>query len=125
MYTTEVRRIMQGLEQLSEDALLQKFHSASRADVKLACTLLCQRRGNMQEPLQKYLLSRLRPAVTEMILADDVSALSAMDSYGIYTEYNTDAFLKEAVNSGAQECTVWLLKLKARHFGFWDRDFSL
>lgn len=116
---------MQSLAQMSDSELMRKFQSASRADIKLACTLLCLRRGNMQEPVQKYFLSRLRPAVTELILADEVSLLAALDAYGVYTEKNTDAFLEDAVQNSAQECTVWLLQLKARRFGFRDRDFSL
>lgn len=125
MDRTEVHRLMRDLGHIPDDALLQKFHSASRADVKLACTLVCLHRGSLPEPMRRYFLSRLRPAVTELILADDVSALAAIDAHSVYTLTNVDAFLKEAICSGAQECTVWLLQVKSRRFGFRDRDFSL
>lgn len=125
MDRSEVHRIMQDMEHSSDDAVLIKFYSATRADVKLACALICLRRGSLQEPVRNYLLSRQRPALTELILADDVSALAAMDAYGVFTSANTDAFLKEAIHSGALECTVWLLQMKARRFGFRDRDFLL
>ena len=124
---TEVQRIEAELARsnMTEEALMRKFQSASRADVKLACALYGYFRAGKADVYLQYLMNRIRPAVSELILSGRVSQLAELEEKGAFTAELTDSFLEMAISAGAQEATVWLLQLKERRFGFPDRDFSL
>lgn len=125
--TTEVQRIETELarSKITAEALMGKFQSATRADVKLACALYGYFGADKEDAYLRYLMSRIRPAVTELILSGRVSQLAELEGKGAFTAELTDSFLETAISAGAQEVTVWLLQLKERRFGFPDRDFSL
>lgn len=125
--TTEVQRIETELarSKITAEALMGKFQSATRADVKLACALYGYFGAGKEDVYLQYLMSRIRPAVTELILSGRVSQLAELEGKGAFTAELTDSFLETAISAGAQEATVWLLQLKERRFGFPDRDFSL
>lgn len=125
MNQTEVQRIAQELAQsnLSGEALLRKFRSASRGDVKLACAL----RGYFTEENDSYLpylQSRIRPAITELVLAGRVAELTKLDNLGWLTAALTDEFLELAISSHVPDSIIWLLKLKECRFGFdrWEPE---
>lgn len=124
---TEVQRIEAELARsnMTKEALMRKFQSASRADVKLACALYGYFRAGKADVYLQYLMNRIRPAVSELILSGRVSQLAELEEQGAFTAELTDSFLETAISAGAQEATVWLLQLKERRFGFPDRDFSL
>lgn len=124
---TEVQRIETELarSKITAGALMGKFQSATRADVKLACALYGYFGAEKENVYLQYLMNRIRPAVTELILSGRVSQLAELEEKGAFTAELTDSFLETAISAGAQEATVWLLQLKERRFGFLDRDFSL
>jgi len=125
MRSTTVQQLLQDMSHDTEELLLHRFLSASRADVKLACAILSLRSGLLQEPYEKYVMSRLRPAVTELIFSQNIAGLEVLDSCGVFTAALTDEYLKTASECGATECAVWFLVRKARRFGFRDRTFDL
>ena len=124
---TEVQRIETELARsnMTEEALMRKFQSAGRADVKLACALYGYFGAGKADVYLQYLMNRIRPAVSELILSGRVSELAELEEQGAFTAELTDSFLETAISAGVQEATVWLLQLKERRFGFPDRDFSL
>lgn len=124
---TEVQRIEAELARsnMTEEALMRKFQSAGRADVKLACALYGYFGAGKADVYLQYLMNRIRPAVSELILSGRVSQLAELEEKGAFTAELTDSFLETAISAGVQEATVWLLQLKERRFGFPDRDFSL
>ena len=124
---TEVQRIEAELARsnMTEEALMRKFQSAGRADVKLACALYGYFGAGKADVYLQYLMNRIRPAVSELILSGRVSELAELEEQGAFTAELTDSFLETAISAGVQEATVWLLQLKERRFGFPDRDFSL
>ena len=123
---TEVQRIETELARsnMTEEALMRKFQSAGRADVKLACALYGYFGAGKADVYLQYLMNRIRPAVSELILSGRVSELAELEEQGAFTAELTDSFLETAISAGVQEATVWLLQLKERRFGFPDRDFS-
>lgn len=125
MYRSEVQKILQDTAQLSAAELLRKYHSATRAEVKLACALQCLQNGEIPEACLSYLLARIRPAATELVLSENLSALEALDRFAPFSQPLTDTLLRAAVSAGVQESIIWLLKRKVQRFGFPDRDFSL
>lgn len=123
---TEVHRIEQELvrSHIAGDALQQKFRFASRGDVKLACAL----HGYFTEENDSYLPylhTRIRPAVTELVLSGRVTELAKLDALGWFTSALTDEFLELAISSHIPDSTIWLLKLKERRFGFPPRELTL
>lgn len=126
MNQTEVHRIERELAQggVSGEALLRKFRSASRGDVKLACAL----RGYFGEGNDfylSYLQGRIRPAISELILAGRVVELAKLEQLGWFTAGLTDEFLELAISSCVPDSIVWLLKMKERRFGFCPRELTL
>lgn len=123
---TEVQRIEQELvrSQISGNALLQKFRSASRGDVKLACAL----RGYFAEGndfFLPYLHTRIRPAVTELVLTGRVTELAKLEGLGWFTPGLTDEFLELAISACVPDSIIWLLKMKQRRFGFSPWELTL
>lgn len=93
--------------------------------MKLACALYGYFGAGKADVYLQYLMNRIRPAVSELILSGRVSQLTELEEKGAFTAELTDSFLGTAISAGVQEATVWLLQLKERRFGFPDRDFSL
>lgn len=126
MNQTEVQRIERELVRagVTGNALMQKFRSASRGDVKLACALVGYfAEGN--DFYLPYLKSRFRPAVTELILAGKPEELAKLEQLGWFTSALTDECLALAIAAGVPESIVWLLKMKERLFGFHPQELVL
>lgn len=126
MNQTEVHRIERELvySGVSEKALLHKFRSASRGDVKLACAL----RGYFAEGdnfYLPYLQSRIRPAISELVLSGRVMELAKLEQLGWFTAALTDEFLELAISACVPESVIWLLKMKERRFGFRNQELTL
>lgn len=126
MNQTEVHRIERELvySGVSEKALLHKFRSASRGDVKLACALHGYF-GEGNDNYLPYLKSRIRPAATQLILAGRVTELAKLDELELFTAALTDEFLELAISSRVPDSILWLLKMKERRFGFRNQELTL
>lgn len=126
MHQTEVHRIMRMLSDngVSGEPLLQKFRSAARGDIKLACALLgCFTEA--QDAYLPYIRSRIRPAVTELVLAGMVTELEKLDALVPLTRTLTEEALETAITAQVPDSTIWLLKLKADRFGFTGGEAGL
>ena len=110
---------------LQDEALLQKFRTNARGEVKLACALRGYALGEHREVYLPYLRSRMRPAVTELIRAGRVSELAVLEPEGFFPEERIDEYLSVAIASGVQESIVWLLRLKERRLGFPRQEYRL
>lgn len=126
MYRTEVQRIERELAQsnISGEALLRKFRTASRGDVKLACALRGYF-GEENDSYLPYLQSRIRPAAAELILSGRVAELAALDALEPFSNALTDEFLELAVSACVPDSMIWLLKMKEHRFGFGAREWKL
>lgn len=114
---------------ISGEALLKKFRTAAREDVRLAAALrgffLDSSDENQKEEYFSYLSRRIRPAVSALIESNRVVDLAVLAEKNLFTAELTDAFLAEAIAMNRSEITVWFLQMKGQKFGFPDRDFGL
>lgn len=120
---TEVQRIGQDLvrAEVTGDALMRKFRSAARGDIKLACAL----KGYFSEGDEAYLpylRTRLRPAVTELVLAGRIRELAGLEALELLSQALTEEALETAIAAHVPDSIIWLLKYKERRFGFSDRE---
>lgn len=123
---TEVGRIEKELRDggYAGEALLRKFRSASRGDIKLACALLGWFGEDKENAYLDYLKKRIRPAAAELIAADRAEALLSLEKEVDFSAELTDAFLQTAMDWGSRESIIRLLQMKERKFGFHDREFT-
>ena len=114
---------------LTGQALLEKFRGASRESVRLAAAL----RGyftsgsateDQRELYGSYLRSRVRPTVAALMEENRVTELERFEKEAPFSQALVDEFLAEAMEMDRPEITVWLLQCKKERFGFRDRDFS-
>lgn len=114
---------------MSGEALLHKFQTASREDVRLAAALRgyftpgCGDEAQRQQYLS-YLCRRVRPAAWALMEENRVLDLEAFSQKADFSPALVDEFLDKAIELKRPEVLVWLLEEKKR-FGFRDRDFSL
>jgi len=127
MQKSEVQKLEAELKKsgITADALREKFRSTRRSEVKLACALYGYFEVSHEAEYLGYLKSRLRPALTELLLAGRVRELAELEALDLITEKLTEECLQAAIAAGAQDAIVYFLQLKARHYGFRDRDFTL
>lgn len=115
---------------LAGEALLHKFRTAGREDVRLAAALRgyftpgCAGAAEKEEYLA-YLSRRLRPAVTALTEESRVLEIAELQQQVGFSRELTDEFLQTAIAMGRPEIIVWLLEQKQARYGFRDRDFSL
>ena len=109
------------------DAVFQQFRSAAREQVRLPLAAQAYFSGEaspeQMRELESYLRRRIRSLLELLICEDEVPKLEALADWlnpGL-VEDGLDA----AIRQKKAECCVWLLKWKAEHCGFADRDFSL
>lgn len=114
---------------LTGEALLQKFRTASREDVRLAAALRgyytpgCAGDGEKGQYLA-YLCRRVRPTVQALMEENRVLELEDFEEKAGFTADMVDEFLQKAIELDRPEIIVWLLRRKQQRYGFRDRDFS-
>lgn len=126
MQKTEVQRIGGELRQsgVCGDALLRKFRTAARGEVKLACALLGYFEQG-EDSYLAYLRSRIRPAVTALVLEGRVRELEILERQGLLSPSLSEEALETAIAAHVPEAIVWLLKQKERRGGFENGELAL
>lgn len=111
------------------DALVQKFKTASREDVRLAAALrgyfLPDATDAEKALYYPYLVRRIRPAVTVLMEENRVADMEILEKQNLFTPEMVDAFLQTAIEMRRSECIVWLLQRKDDRYGYRDHDFRL
>ena len=109
------------------NALFQQFRSAAREQVRLPLAVQAYFSGEaspeQMRELEGYLRRRIRSLLELLICEDEVPKLEALAEWlnpGV-----AGGGLDVAIRQKKAECYVWLLKWKAEHCGFADRDFSM
>lgn len=114
---------------LTGEALLQKFCTASRENVRLAAALRgyyipgCAGEAEKEQYLA-YLCRRVRPTVQALMEENRVLELEDFEEKAGFTADMVDEFLQKAMELDRPEVIVWLLRRKQQRYGFRDRDFS-
>ena len=109
------------------NALYQSFLSAAREPVRLDLAARCYFSGEASpeesRELEAYLKRRVRPLMELLMQQDALPKLEQLA--GWLTPQLAEDGLDMAVRLKKTEAFVWLLRWKAEHSGFSDRDFSL
>ena len=109
------------------DAVFQQFRSAAREQVRLPLAAQAYFSGEatpeQTRELESYLRRSIRSLVVLLICEDDLPKLEALADW--LNPGLAEDGLDVAIRQRKAECYVWLLKWKAEHCGFADRDFSL
>lgn len=109
------------------DAVFQQFRSAAREQVRLPLAAQAYFSGEatpeQTRELESYLKRRIRSLLELLICEDDLPKLEALADW--LNPGLVEDGLDVAIRLKKAECYVWLLKWKAEHYGFADRDFSL
>ena len=111
------------------DAVFQRFRSASREQVRLPLAAQAYFSGEVTpeqaRELESYLKRRIRSFVELLIQEDELAKLERLAAAGWLNPGLVEDSLDMAIRLKKSEAYVWLLKWKAAHYGFADRDFSL
>ena len=115
---------------LTGQALMEKFRTAQRQDVRLAAALRgmftpgCGDEAQRGEYLD-YLKRRTVPAAVALMEENRVLDLEKLDVCIPFSTETVHSLMETARRLGRPEVLVWLLEKKQSRFGFRDRDFSL
>ena len=108
---------------------MQRYHSAAREQVRLPLAAQAYFSGEATEDqtreLELYLKRRTRSFVELLIREDELPRLEALAQAGWLNPGLVEDGLDMAIRLKKTEAFVWLLRWKAEHSGFPDRDFSL
>ena len=109
------------------DAVFQQFRTVAREQVRLPLAAQAYFSGEASPEqmweLESYLRRRIRSLLELLIYEDEVPKLEALADW--LNPGLVEDGLDVAIRQKKAECYVWLLKWKAEHCGFADRDFSL
>ena len=110
-------------------ALYQSFLSATQEPVRLDLAVRCYFGGEVSteasRELEAYLKRRVRPLMELLMRQDALPKLEQLSSAGWLSPQLVEDGLDMAIRLKKTEAFVWLLRWKAEHSGFPDRDFSL
>lgn len=108
---------------------LDKFRSSRQEPLRLAIALeeffRPELESTAREIYEAYLKRRLRPAVAELIEREDLGHLEALHRLGWLGLQQVNDGIAHARREKRTASLIWLLGVKARDFGWQDRDFSL
>ena len=109
------------------NVLFRQFRSAAREQVRLPLAAQAYFSGEaspeQMRELESYLKRRIRSLMELLICEDEVPKLEALADW--LNPGLVEDGLDVAIRQRKAESYVWLLKWKAEHCGFADRDFSL
>lgn len=112
-------------QQITGDALLEKFRTASREEVRLAAALQGFFTQEGGEDYLAYLRRRPQPAALALLEENQILELERLEQAVGLRYAQVEDLLERAIAMGRPEATVWLLRRKEEYYGFRDRDFSL
>lgn len=111
------------------EGMMQRYHSASREQVRLPLAAQAYFSGEATEDqtreLEGYLRRRVRALVELLLREDALPKLEMLAQAGWLSPGLVEDGLDMAMRLKNTEGFVWLLKWKAEHWGFSDRDFTL
>lgn len=107
------------------DGILRSFRTASRESVRLRLAMQGYFSGNAAPELEAYLRRRVRSVMEQLLREDDIPKLERLAGEGWLNPGLAEDGLDLAMRLRKTEGYVWLLRWKAEHCGFSDRDFSL
>lgn len=106
-----------------------KFLETKQEAVKLAIALKCffikDLDGDRQQRFGKYLKSRLRPAMSQLIEKEELDKIDTLNQLGWIEQGNIDGMIQIAREQGKLSALTYFMQLKNRKFTFSDKDFSL
>ena len=109
------------------DVVFRQFRSASRQQVRLPLAVDASFSGEASpeqaQELESYLRRRVRSLMELLIREDDLPKLEQIALW--LNPGLVEDGLDMAVRLKKTEGFVWLLRWKAEHYGFDDRDFTL
>ena len=107
----------------------ERFTSSRQEAVRLSIALdefFCPELDtSIRECYSSYLQKRLSPALAELILREDLTALEAVRSLGWLDAHRMEEALKQARYHKRTTTLLWLLQVKAKDHGYQDKTFSL
>ena len=116
-----------GIPMSKADAVFQQFRTAAREQVRLPLAVEAYFSGEttpeQTRELESYLKRRIRSFLELLIREDQLTKLEAIADW-LNLGLAEDG-LDMAIRLKKSEAFVWLLKWKAEHSGFSDRDFTL
>ena len=116
-----------GIPMSKADAVFQQFRTAAREQVRLPLAVEAYFSGEttpeQTRELESYLKRRIRSFLELLIREDQLTKLEAIADW--LNPGLAEDGLDMAVRLKKSEAFVWLLKWKAEHSGFSDRDFTL
>ncbi len=72
-----------------------------------------------------YLKVRIRPAFEWLIRHEEVEKMEVLANQGWFGQRELEGFLRTALEENKPVSLMWLVRWKAKNYGFEDRDFSL
>ena len=109
------------------DAVFQQFRTAAREQVRLPLAVEAYFSGEttaeQTRELEGYLKRRIRSFLELLIREDQLTKLETIADW--LNPGLAEDGLDMAIRLKKSEAFVWLLKWKAEHCGFSDRDFTL
>ena len=116
-----------GIPMSKADAVFQQFRTAAREQVRLPLAVEAYFSGEttpeQTRELECYLKRRIRSFLELLIREDQLTKLEAIADW--LNPGLAEDGLDMAIRLKKSEAFVWLLKWKAEHCGFSDRDFTL
>lgn len=116
-----------GIPMSKVDAVFQQFRTAAREQVRLPLAVEAYFSGEttpeQTRELESYLKRRIRSFLELLIREDQLTKLEAIADW--LNPGLAEDGLDMAIRLKKSEAFVWLLKWKAEHCGFSDRDFTL
>lgn len=116
-----------GIPMSKADAVFQQFRTAAREQVRLPLAVEVYFSGEttpeQTRELESYLKRRIRSFLELLIREDQLTKLEAIADW--LNPGLAEDGLDMAIRLKKSEAFVWLLKWKAEHCGFSDRDFTL
>ena len=116
-----------GISMANADAVFQQFRTAAREQVRLPLAVEAYFSGEttpeQTRELESYLKRRIRSFLELLIREDQLTKLETIA--GWLNPGLAEDGLDVAIRLKKSEAFVWLLKWKAEHCGFSDRDFTL
>lgn len=113
----------------SRQEWFEKFMTSRQEPLRLSIALEEFTRPDVPEDRREtygqYLRRRIRPAVMELVRADDARSLRVLAGQGWLDAKTVEDAVALAAREKKTAALVWLLLYKQDAFGFCDRDFSL
>lgn len=111
------------------DAVFQQYRTAAREQVRLPLAAQAYFSGEatpeQARELESYLRRRVRGLMELLIREDELPKLEHLAAEGWLNPGLIEDGIDVAIRQKKPESFVWMLKWKAEHYGFPDRDFTL